>query len=174
MNIKKFTKKNAVTLTTQKSPLAISFILSHTHIGLRSLRGLIWIPDQHPRDFYIGVVPQGSVRWLRRYSIINQLSAQPKGWIASYESVPRTRVIFAWYDTTLLFRREHLTRVNRPEWDINLCGAHARKLEKIARALRSYACVSASYKCNSTPLELEEDDQKSYPRKLLVPISLFL
>ena len=34
MNMKKFTKKNAVTLTTQKSPLAISFILSHTHIGL--------------------------------------------------------------------------------------------------------------------------------------------
>lgn len=63
-------------------------------------------------------------------------------------------------------------RVNRREWDINLCGAHARKLDKIARALGWYACVSASY--SSTPLELEEDDQKSHPRKLLVPISLFL
>ena len=31
--IKKFTK-NALTLTTQKSPLGVSFSLSHTHIGL--------------------------------------------------------------------------------------------------------------------------------------------
>ena len=38
--IKKFTK-NALTLTTQKSPLGVSLNLSHTHIGV--LRGLIWI-----------------------------------------------------------------------------------------------------------------------------------
>ena len=38
--IKKFTK-NAMTLTTQKSPLGVSLNLSHTHIGL--LRGFIWI-----------------------------------------------------------------------------------------------------------------------------------
>ena len=38
--IKKFTK-NALTLTTQKSPLGVSLNWSHTHIGL--LRGLIWI-----------------------------------------------------------------------------------------------------------------------------------
>ena len=31
--IKKFTK-NALTLTTQKSPLGVSLSLSHTHIGL--------------------------------------------------------------------------------------------------------------------------------------------
>ena len=33
LRIKKFTK-NALTLTSQKSPLAVSLSLSHTHIGL--------------------------------------------------------------------------------------------------------------------------------------------
>ena len=42
-----------MTLTSQKSPLAVSLSLSHTHVGLRGVS----INFPRPRHFYIGVLP---------------------------------------------------------------------------------------------------------------------
>ena len=64
LRVKKFTE-NVVTLTTQKSPLGVSFSLSHTQIGLPG-RFHFHFPTSNP-DTFTWEFPAGGLIWSSYY-----------------------------------------------------------------------------------------------------------